>query len=372
MSPTLRPGFPLGAIVVFAGLLFLSPSLASAEPPRVNFQANPERGEVPLTVQFTNTSNDRDSSAGSHFLWDFGDGTTSTDESPTHTYHQPGKPTVKLTVTDSAGESASKEDNVTVDRIRLAAAALPLSRSVLVGVPATTFVSVINPGIITAESVAFELDALPGGAKPAAMLQFQTTDPQTNQLVGTANAPVNIPAKGIQSFLVTVTPTEAFAPTDVRFDISGPNAQAGITAGLNTLLLSASTAPVADVVAIAVTLDANGIASVPGPPGFTAFSVATINLGAGGTITATADTGNAVLPLDLFLCRTDPATARCETDVAPNIATQMDAGSTSTFAVFVTAHAIVPYDPEAHRIFVRFSDASGTTRGATSVAVRSP
>jgi hypothetical protein len=50
----------------------------------------------------------------------------------------------------------------------------------------------------------------------------------------------------------------------------------------------------------------------------------------------------------------------------------MDAGSTSTFAVFVTAHAIVPYDPEAHRIFVRFSDASGTTRGATSVAVRSP
>jgi PKD repeat protein len=333
---------------------------------------------VPLTVKFTNTSNDRDGSAGSHFFWDFGDGATSTDGNPTHTYHQPGKPTVTLIVTDSAGESASKQDNVTVDRIRLAAAALPISRSVLVGVPATTFVSVINPGIITAESVKIELDALPGGAKPPATLQFQTTDPQTNQLVGTANAPIDIPAKGIQSFLVTVTPTEPFAPTDLRFDISGPNAQAGITTGINTLLLSASTAPVADVVAVALTFDANGIASAPGPPGFTAFSVATINLGAGGAITATVDTGSAVLPLELFLCRTDPTTARClmdemdQMDIAPSIATQMDAGSTATFAVFVTANAIVPYDPEAHRIFVRFSDASGATRGATSIAVRSP
>jgi hypothetical protein len=32
----------------------------------------------------------------------------------------------------------------------------------------------------------------------------------------------------------------------------------------------------------------------------------------------------------------------------------------------------VPYDPELRRVFVRFTDAGGATRGATSVAVKTP
>jgi hypothetical protein len=44
----------------------------------------------------------RDRSSGSIVsrLWDFGDGTTSTEERPTHVYTQPGNYQVKLTVTD--------------------------------------------------------------------------------------------------------------------------------------------------------------------------------------------------------------------------------------------------------------------------------
>jgi PKD repeat protein len=47
------------------------------------------------TVTFINNSVD-----GDEYLWDFGDGNTSTDETPTHTYLQPGEYNVSLTVYD--------------------------------------------------------------------------------------------------------------------------------------------------------------------------------------------------------------------------------------------------------------------------------
>lgn len=48
-----------------------------------------------VTVSFINTSSNYDSSS-----WDFGDGSTSTDANPTHTYLCPGTKQVKLTVTN--------------------------------------------------------------------------------------------------------------------------------------------------------------------------------------------------------------------------------------------------------------------------------
>lgn len=46
--------------------------------------------------------------------WDFGDGDTAKGESVTHTYAKAGTYTIKLTVTDSAGRSASIEDPLVV------------------------------------------------------------------------------------------------------------------------------------------------------------------------------------------------------------------------------------------------------------------
>jgi PKD repeat protein len=63
-------------------------------------------GEPPLTVQFSSSaSKDPDGSITS-VEWDFGDGTTSNDPNPMHTYTEPGLYEVTLTVTDDRGLTA--------------------------------------------------------------------------------------------------------------------------------------------------------------------------------------------------------------------------------------------------------------------------
>ena len=63
-------------------------------PPRADFTAVPRKGLWPLTVTFTNTSRFADT-----FIWDYGDGTTSTITAPVHThvYTAPGFYDVALT-----------------------------------------------------------------------------------------------------------------------------------------------------------------------------------------------------------------------------------------------------------------------------------
>ncbi len=60
--------------------------------------------DATLTVSFTDASNDGDSAIVAH-AWTFGDGATSTEASPTHTYAAPGVYTVSLTVTDADDRS---------------------------------------------------------------------------------------------------------------------------------------------------------------------------------------------------------------------------------------------------------------------------
>lgn len=63
------------------------------------------------TVTFTNQSTDPDGSIAS-VEWDFGDGNTSSEESPSHTYQQVAATTVEMTVTDDAGATASATQEV--------------------------------------------------------------------------------------------------------------------------------------------------------------------------------------------------------------------------------------------------------------------
>ncbi len=73
---------------------------ATASPlPQASFAAAPTAGPSPLAVTFT----DQSSGAVGSWLWDFGDGNTSTAQSPSHTYTTDGQYTVTLTVAGSYG-----------------------------------------------------------------------------------------------------------------------------------------------------------------------------------------------------------------------------------------------------------------------------
>ena len=201
------------------------------------------------------------------------------------------------------------------------AAVLPSSRSVQVDTPAAAFATVINAGqaMATGCSIA-TLTSVP------ATFVYQTTDPATNQVTGFPNTPVDIAAGAAQSFVFAITPTAPIASTDVQFSFDCTDTDpAPINVGLNTLLLSASDTPVPDIVALAVTLSNDGIVNVPGTNGAGAFAVATVNVGAGGSITASADTGNTSLPVNIILCQTDPATGVCISVVGDSVTTLINA-----------------------------------------------
>jgi hypothetical protein len=249
--------------------------------------------------------------------------------------------------------------------IALVAAVLPLSRSVEVGATATAFATLIDAGPGNASTCSIA----PATSIPASFL-FQTTDPTTNALTGTANTPVNIAAGGSQSFVIAFTPSAAFKPTNVLLTFACANASpAPQIVGIDTLNLSASASPVPDIVALAASSDP-GYVDIPGATGTGDFAVATINLGSAAQITASANTGTANLPVTLPICEIDPTSGNCLASPQINVTTNIAANATPTFGIFVTGSAAVPDSPGVNRVFVTFTDAGGVLRGETSVAVR--
>lgn len=67
--------------------------------PRARFTADVTEGLAPLTVTFT----DHSTGGPEDWVWDFGDGTFSTEQHPVHTYTTEGTCTVCLTVTNACG-----------------------------------------------------------------------------------------------------------------------------------------------------------------------------------------------------------------------------------------------------------------------------
>ncbi|WP_350288958.1 PKD domain-containing protein [uncultured Croceitalea sp.] len=79
-----------------------------AVPPSVGFEA--QQSEINfLEYTFANSS-----AGATSYAWDFGDGNTSTEESPTHVYDTPDTYTITLVVSNDAGLSSTLEQTITI------------------------------------------------------------------------------------------------------------------------------------------------------------------------------------------------------------------------------------------------------------------
>jgi hypothetical protein len=245
---------------------------------------------------------------------------------------------------------------------------LPGSRSVETDAPATVFATILNT---TNSDLASCQVALPTfmveRQNNGLFMNFQTTDPATNALTGTVNETVKIPANSAQSFVLTFEASRpsiesSLAPEFFCQDLT----PAPIVVGVNTLDLTVSTTPIADIIALAATQTPDLTLHISNGVG--AFAVATIDAGAAGALRATLDTGSATLPVTLALCQTSPS-AECLMPPTPSVPIRFAANSTPTFSIFANATGQIPFSPGNSRIFVRFTDSGGGLHGSTSVAV---
>ncbi|PHP67725.1 hypothetical protein CSC94_08520 [Zhengella mangrovi] len=249
------------------------------------------------------------------------------------------------------------------------ASVLPTARATQTGTAVTAFATIINPNAATATGCSI---ALPSAIAGTTFL-YQTTN-ASNVPIGTANTPVNIAAGGSQGFYFALSPTAAASSNiPLVFDCTNTS-PAGTIFGVNTFQYTASTTPIADLVAIAATIGNTGYISIPGTTGQSAASVAAINIGATQTVTASV-TEQAIggtdpnMPATLTICRAN-SSGVCLTTFAASTSFTATAGQTYFFVVLAQGSGTVADNPATNRAHIYFRNASSQVVGATSVAVR--
>ncbi len=97
-----------GLVQAYDAWLYLGGTVEN-QPPTADFSYTAEE----LTVTFTDESNDPDGEVVA-WSWDFGDGNTSSEQNPVHTYTSDDTYSVSLTVTDDDGATGTVTKDVTV------------------------------------------------------------------------------------------------------------------------------------------------------------------------------------------------------------------------------------------------------------------
>ena len=98
-----------GAGTLLNGYSYIPPNI----PPIVSISASATSGVAPATIVLTANASDPDGSIVG-YQWDFGDGTTSSLSSVSHTYQTPGTFNAQVTVTDNGGATSSASISVNV------------------------------------------------------------------------------------------------------------------------------------------------------------------------------------------------------------------------------------------------------------------
>ncbi len=195
--------------------------------PVAAFTPSTTAGDAPLSVTFDSSTSSGDITA---YTWDFGDGSTSTDASPSHTFTDPGSYTVTLTVSGAGGTSAPVSATISVNAPPVPAPVAAFTPSTTAGdAPlSVTFDSSTSSGDITA----YTWDFGDGSTSTDASPSHTFTDPGSYTVTltvsgaGGTSAPVSatisVNAPPVPAPVAAFTPstTAGDAPLSVTFDSS--------------------------------------------------------------------------------------------------------------------------------------------------------
>ena len=118
--------FPKGRLAMAVPLVVLILSLVTAcsllnSPPVADFFVFPDSGSAPLVVSFDASSSSDTGGIIVAYQWEFGDETTGSGKTKTHTYELPGEYIARLTVTDDDGAKDSTIQTIQVDQAAITA-----------------------------------------------------------------------------------------------------------------------------------------------------------------------------------------------------------------------------------------------------------
>lgn len=95
---------------VITFLLLVSNCKKDPPPPIANFSFTGDNSPAPCVINFVNSSTNSNS-----YYWEFGDGSTSKDENPKHTYNSEGTYNVKLTTSGEGGTNSISKSLVVLE-----------------------------------------------------------------------------------------------------------------------------------------------------------------------------------------------------------------------------------------------------------------
>ncbi|AMM21989.1 hypothetical protein AX769_19865 [Frondihabitans sp. PAMC 28766] len=196
-------------------------------PPTASFTSTPTN----LSAAFDASGSSDTSGTITSYAWDYGDGTTGTGVTSTHAYTAAGTYTVKLTLTDSNGSTASSSAQVSVTKALVPpTASFTATQTNLAAAFDATGSSDTN-GTITGYAWDFGDGTTGTGATPghtyvaAGTYTVKLTVTDSNKLTGTASQSVTVAA-------ASVPPTAAFTSTSSGLTLTadGTSSTAGSAA----------------------------------------------------------------------------------------------------------------------------------------------
>ncbi len=98
--------------ILFALIIICGCKKSSDTPPTACFSISADTIYNYQTASFTNCSE-----SASSYLWSFGDGTTSTETAPIHTFNTGGNFNIKLTATNAGGDNSTTKQLFVIDPI---------------------------------------------------------------------------------------------------------------------------------------------------------------------------------------------------------------------------------------------------------------